>query len=102
MMKKLWDFLNSMKDKYEATLDFMKEANAEINRYATELARIEFNLDVNELQLLTDSLSLATSESDRSIILKNEVEKRNIELPFEMGNSESTKAWLQAKFNSKK
>lgn len=102
MMKKLWDFLNSMKDKYEATLDFMKEANAEINRYATELARIEFNLDVNELQLLTDNLSLATSESDRNIILKNEVEKRNIELPFEMGNSESTKSWLQAKFNSKK
>ena len=102
IMKKLWDFLNSMKDKYEATLDFMKEANAEINRYATELARIEFNLDVNELQLLTDNLSLATSESDRSIILKNEVEKRNIELPFEMGNSESTKSWLQTKFNSKK
>ena len=102
MMKKLWDFLNSMKDKYEATLDFMKEANAEINRYATELARIEFNLDVNELQLLTDNLSLATSEVDRSLVLKNQVEKRNIELPFEMGNSESTKSWLQAKFNSKK
>lgn len=102
MMKKLWNFLNSMKDKYEATLDFMKEANAEINRYATELARIEFNLDVNELQLLTDNLSLATSEFDRSIVLKNEVEKRNIELPFEMGNSESTKSWLQAKFNSQK
>ena len=102
IMKKLWDFLNSMKDKYEATLDFMKEANAEINLYAAELAKLEFNLNVSELQLLTDNLSLATSESDRSIILKNEVEKRNIELPFEMGNSESTKSWLQAKFNSKK
>lgn len=102
IMKKLWDFLNSMKDKYEATLDFMKEANAEINLYAAELAKLEFNLDVSELQLLTDNLSLATSESDRSIVLKNEIEKRNIELPFEMGNSESTKSWLQAKFNSKK
>ena len=102
IMKKLWDFLNSMKDKYEATLDFIKEANAEINLYAAELAKLEFNLDVSELQLLTDNLSLATSESDRSIVLKNEVEKRNIELPFAMGNSESTKSWLQAKFNSKK
>lgn len=102
IMKKLWDFLNSMKDKYEATLDFMKEANAEINLYAAELAKLEFNLDVSELQLLTDNLSLATSESDKSIVLKNEIEKRNIELPFEMGNSESTKSWLQAKFNSKK
>lgn len=102
IMKNLWDFLNSMKDKYESTLDFMKEANAEINLYAAELAKLEFNLDVSELQLLTDNLSLATSESDRNIILKNEVEKRNIELPFEMGNSESTKSWLQAKFNSKK
>lgn len=102
IMKKLWDFLNSMKDKYEATLDFMKEANAEINLYVAELAQLEFNLDVNELQLLTDNLSLATNETDRGIVLKNEIEKRNIELPFEMGNSESTKSWLQAKFNSKK
>lgn len=102
IMKNLWDFLNSIKDKYEATLDFMKEANAEINLYAAELAKLEFNLDVNELQLLTDSLSLATSEYDKGIVLKKEIEERNIELPFEMGNLESTKSWLQAKFNSKK
>ena len=102
IMKKLWDFLNSMKDKYEATLDFMKEVNTEINLYAAELAKLEFNLDINELQLLTDNLSLATSEFDRSIVLKDEIEQRNIELPFEMGNSESTKSWLQEKFNSKK
>lgn len=102
MMKKLWDFLNSMKDKYEVTLDFMREANTEINLYATELARIEFNLDIIELQSLGYSLSLASNEFDRSIVLKEEIQKRNIELPYKMGESESTKSWLTAKFNSKK
>lgn len=101
IMKKLWDFLNSMKDKYDTTLEFMREANVEINRYATELAKIEFNLDVNELQLLSANLNLASNEFGRSIVLKNEIKKRNIELPYEMGNSESTKSWLKEKFNSK-
>jgi hypothetical protein len=102
MMQKLWNFLNSMKDKYELTLDFMREANVAINRYATELAKIEFNLDTDELQLLSDNLTLASSEFEKSIVLKNEIKKRNIDLPYEMGNSESTKSWLTAKFNSKK
>lgn len=102
MMQKLWNFLNSMKDKYEVTLDFMREANVEIDRYAAELAKIEFNLNTDELQLLSDNLTLASSEFEKSIVLKNEVKKRNIDLPYEMGNSESTKSWLTAKFNSKK
>lgn len=102
MMQKLWNFLNSMKDKYEVTLDFMREANVEIDRYVTELAKIEFNLDTDELQLLSDNLTLASSEFEKSIVLKNEIKKRNIDLPYEMGNSESTKSWLTAKFNSKK
>ena len=102
MMQKLWNFLNSMKDKYEVTLDFMREANVKIDRYATELAKIEFNLNTDELQLLSDNLTLASSEFEKSIVLKNEIKKRNIDLPYEMGNSESTKSWLTAKFNSKK
>ena len=102
LMNKLWKFLNSLKGKYAATLDFMKEANAEIDQYATELARIEFNLNTNELQMLCDNLAVASSEFEKSIVLKNEIKRRNIELPYEMGNSESTKSWLKAKFNSKK
>ncbi|MGO2300853.1 DNA repair protein [Psychrobacter sp. AOP7-D1-15] len=102
IMKKIWRFLNSLKGKYAATLEFMKEANAEIDQYVTELARIEFNLDANELQTLCDSLALSSSEFEKSIVLKNEIKRRNIELPYEMGNSESTKSWLKAKFNSKK
>ncbi len=102
VMNKLWNFLNTLKDKYTVTLDFMREANAEINQYATQLARLEFNLNTNELQMLSDSLVSASSEFERSNILRDEIQKRNIELPYELGNSESTKTWLKAKFNSKK
>ncbi len=45
-------------------------------------------------QHLQNNLNSANSELERNIVLKKEIEKQEIKLPFEMGNSESTRSWL--------
>lgn len=45
IMKKVWEFLNNLKNKYDVFLDHMKEINTELNAYVTNLAKIEFNLN---------------------------------------------------------
>lgn len=96
VMKKVWDFLNSLKNKYDVFLNHIKEANAEIDRYMAELAALEFNLNTEELKLLRYDLSLCSTESEKTVILKQEIERRNIDLPFEMENNESVKEWLKS------
>lgn len=96
MMKKVWNFLNSLKNKYDVLLNHVKEANAEIDRYMAELASLEFNLNIEELQILKYDLSLCSTEAERTVILKKEIEKRNIDLPFEMDSNESVKQWLKS------
>ncbi|MFC0820203.1 DNA repair protein [Moraxella marmotae] len=95
VMKKVWNFLNGLKNKYDNFLNHIKEINAELDQYTTELARIEFNLNPQELAALTDALAYAADEYEKGQVLKVEVEKRGIELPYEMGNRSSVLAWVQ-------
>ncbi|WP_336034181.1 DNA repair protein [Acinetobacter bereziniae] len=93
-MKKVWAFLDQIKNKYEKVLDHFKEINTELDRYILELTQLEFGIDVNELGVFARELSLTIDELERNIILKQEVEKQSIQLPFEMGNVESSQNWL--------
>ncbi|STY91148.1 DeoR family transcriptional regulator [Moraxella bovis] len=97
LMKKVWEFLNNLKNKYDVFLDHMKEINAELNAYVTNLAKIEFNLNPQELRDLFNALSHASNEIQKGQVLQAEIYRRGIELPYEMGNSASTMSWLQSK-----
>lgn len=94
MMKKIWDFLDKFKSKIKITLENFQRINTELDRYLLELSKIEFNLNPQEIEEFSDSLLLVNDEIRRNIILAEEVNRRNIELPFEMGNTKSTRAWL--------
>lgn len=97
IMKKVWKYLDSLKSKYDNFLEHIKEINAELDRYVTELARIEFNLNTAELHALASALKASSNEYEKNIILKQETTRRNIKLPFEMGDKSSTIAWLKTK-----
>lgn len=91
-MKKVWDFLGKLDHSY--TVEQFRAINAKIDAYLQELAEIDFNLNPFELEELSFSLSHQNSELERSMILKKEIARRNIELPFEIGNHNSTRKWL--------
>ena len=91
-MKKVWDFLGKIDHSY--TLEQFRAINAKLDTYLEELAKIDFNIDPLELEEFSFSLANQSSELERGIILKIEVARRNIELPFETGNHNSTRKWL--------
>ncbi|WP_445765823.1 hypothetical protein [Rheinheimera sp.] len=93
MAKKVWEFIASSMP-HAATLKKFQTINAELDRYLLELGRLEFNLDTDELEELTQQLTACSNEIERSILLQAEVAKRGIELPYEMGNAASTRKWL--------
>jgi hypothetical protein len=90
---KAWDFVESIMP-HTGTVKKFQEINAELDRYLTELGRIEFNLNADELVDFSRELSACNNEMERGLILKNQITKRGIELPYEMGNSASTRNWL--------
>lgn len=94
LMDKVWSFLNKFKTEYKRTLEYFQKVNAELDRYLIELSRIEFNMLPSELETFADNLLLVNSEHERGLILAAEVKRRNIDLPFESGNTESTRSWL--------
>lgn len=91
--RKAWDFVESIMP-HAGTVKKFQEINAELDKYLTELARIEFNLDADELVDFSRELAACNNEIERGFVLKNQIEKRGIELPYEMGNSASTRNWL--------
>ncbi|UZD16814.1 ATPase [Gallibacterium anatis] len=93
-LKNIWNMINSYKTKYELMVEHMQEINAELDRYLLRWAEIEFNLNPDEIMIFADSLEACNSELERSFVLKQEIERRNIDLPFELGNVESGRAWL--------
>lgn len=97
-MQKLWAKLNAwnLQDEMKQTLQQVQAANEELDRFAAELAKLEFGLNPLEFEDLIYSLNQSSSEIEKSYVLKQEVERRNIELPFEMGNSTSTVSWLKS------
>lgn len=94
IMQNFWAYLDRIKTKYEKVLDNFKEINKELDRYILELTQLEFGLNIDEISKFTEQLTNSNSELERNILLKQEIEKQEIKLPFEMGNAESTQNWL--------
>lgn len=94
IMQKFWSYLDQVKTKYEKILDNFREINKELDQYILQLTQLEFGLNIDEISVFTEQLNSANSELERNIVLKKEIEKQEIKLPFEMGNSESTRSWL--------
>ena len=93
MARKLWAFIESLTP-HAGTVREFQAINAELDRYLLELSRLEFNLDVEELQAFTQEHEACNDEIQRSAVLQQAVEARGIELPFEVGNAASTRNWL--------
>lgn len=91
--RKLWAYTDSLMP-HAGTVKEFQEINAELDHYLTELSRLEFNLDVEELQAFTLELQACNNELQRSAVLQQAVEARGIELPFEIGSAASTRNWL--------
>ncbi|MGD7035141.1 hypothetical protein [Methylotuvimicrobium buryatense] len=91
--QKLWTFVESIMPHADTVKKF-QAINAELDRYLIELSRLEFNLDADELERFSFELAACNDEIQRGMLLKEEVAKRGIELPYEMGNTESTRKWL--------
>ena len=94
VMQKIWSFLNMLRDKYEDVRIKFREINTELDCYLKELTAVEFNMDANQLLAFADSLYTCNTEYERTLILNAEIKRRNIELPFDATNIESTKNWL--------
>lgn len=91
----IWNFIQSLMP-HMGVLTKFKAINAELDIYLSELAQLEFNLDAQELHAFSEDLATCNNELERSLVLRTEVEKRGIELPFEMGKPETTRKWLSA------
>ncbi|NLY12466.1 MAG: ATPase [Gammaproteobacteria bacterium] len=96
MMKKVWEFLDRFKSKSKITLEYFQKVNEELDRYLLDLAGLEFNLNPHELEGFSNELSFANSEMKISYLLTNEIKRRDIDLPFEIGNANSTRTWLKS------
>lgn len=93
-LKGLWEVIASYKSKYEVMAEHMQEINEELDRYLLKWAKIEFNLDPNEIRVFADSLESCNSELERTLILKQEVSRRKLDLPFELDDVQSGRDWL--------
>lgn len=95
IMQKVWNALdNFFKNKYDLLLEEFQAANRELSLYLDKLLQIEFNLNVDEISAFNDSLAVSNDELARTRIIKAELKKRNIDTPFEFGNTDSVKNWL--------
>ncbi|WJJ93615.1 hypothetical protein [Neopusillimonas aromaticivorans] len=93
LAEKLWAFVDSIMP-HAASVRKFQAINAELDRYLTELGRIEFNLDADELAEFAQQLASCNDELQRGLLLKDEISNRGVELPFEMGDRASTRKWL--------
>ncbi|RHW21291.1 hypothetical protein [Pseudomonas jilinensis] len=90
---KVWAFVDALMPHASSVRKF-QAINAELDRYLTELGRIELNLDADELAEFAQQLASCNDELQRGLLLKEEIAKRDIELPYKIGNSASTRKWL--------
>ena len=96
LAKKAWAYLESRMPHAELLRKY-KEANAEIDRYLAELGNIEFNLDLEDLASFATQLEFSENEEEKATVLKEQANKMKIDLPFEPGNSASTRKFLAGK-----
>jgi len=92
VMKKVWDALGTLD--HSRTLEQFRAANAKLDIYLQELAQIEFNMDPWEMEEFASSLARQKSKFEKSLVLQKEIERRQIALPFAIGNHASTRKWL--------
>ena len=90
---KVWDFVQRLTPHNGVVVKF-QAVNAELDRYLGELARLEFNLDLDELEAFDEAFANCTTEFERGSLLKATLQTRGVELPFEMGKPASTRQWL--------
>lgn len=95
VMKPLWDFLE--KSSHLRTLQQFQAVNAQLDEYLEQLAKVEFNMDAEELADFAALLSVQKTELERGFVLTAEVERRGIELPYVSGNPDSVRQWLASK-----
>lgn len=95
LMQKVWNYLNNLKNRYDNVLENLKEINESLDDYLINLSKTELNLNPEELRRFADSLYNTNSELERSVLLHEEVKRRNIALPFDSGNLLSTRDWLK-------
>ncbi|WP_176700262.1 MULTISPECIES: hypothetical protein [unclassified Gilliamella] len=53
-------------------------------------------MDTQQLASFTLHLTTTNNELERSFLLKEEVKRRGIKLPFEAGNLESVYSWIKS------
>ena len=95
MMQKIWEFLNGIKNQYERILEHYQVINDELDHYLMELSKVEFNMNPIELERFANELGVVNDEFQRYLVLHKEVERRNIELPFKVGDTDSVRQWLK-------
>lgn len=92
LMKRVWSFLSSTG---QPTLgQQVGLVNAELDRLLMEVARLELEMDLDELADFASALSTCNDEFALNRMLAGETERRMIMLPFEMGAIHSTRKWL--------
>lgn len=94
--QKIWAFLDKFSDNSTKRLNFYREVNEKLDCYLLELYQLEFNIDTEQLELFSLRLSSVNNELERSFILEEEIKERNIKLPYEKGNPDSVKSWLNS------
>lgn len=96
MMQKLWTFLDKFKDKYQHALDYYRQVNAELDQFILALASLEFAMNDGEMASFSLQLEAVNSEVEHGLLLRDEIERRNIVLPFEAGDTDSVRSWLNS------
>nr|WP_244600372.1 hypothetical protein [Escherichia coli] len=94
VMQRVWAFLDKFKDRFQRPLEYFQAVNAELDRYLVELTALEFSVDAAALNHFSLHLDSVNSEIKRGLLLREEVSRRGIALPFESGNVASVRDWL--------
>lgn len=95
LMQKVWGALdNFFKDKYDLQLEEFQRLNRELDNTLLEIAKIELSFDVDELKVFNDSLLASSCEYEKSKLIKLELDKKGIDMPYEFGNTNSMVDWL--------
>lgn len=95
VMQKVWGFLASFGKPTLA--DQAKAANAELDRYLVELAKVELAMDLDELETFEADLRACNDALSLNMVLTAEIDRRGIALPYVMGDTQSTIKWLASK-----
>lgn len=95
LMQKVWGYLAPLGKPTLA--DQAKAANAELDRYLRELAKVELAMDLDELEAFDADLRACNDALSLNVVLAAEIDRRGIDLPYVMGDTQSTIKWLASK-----